>query len=88
LLFIVLGKYRKKPTNETVDKATESFGQLTKEGVKFIANYWTLGKYDTVAIVEANDEKTIMKNLIRFGDVQSTETLVAMSREDAIKLVE
>jgi uncharacterized protein with GYD domain len=61
---------------------------LTKEGVKFIANYWTLGKYDTVAIVEAKDEKTIMKNLIRFGDVQSTETRVAMSREDAIKLVE
>jgi uncharacterized protein with GYD domain len=71
-----------------VDKATESFGQLTKEGVKFIANYWTLGKYDTVAIVEAKDEKTVMKSLIRFGDVQSTETLVAVSREDAIKLVE
>jgi hypothetical protein len=38
--------------------------------------------------VEAKDEKTVMKSLIRFGDVQSTETLVAVSREDAIKLVE
>jgi uncharacterized protein with GYD domain len=88
LFFIVLGKYRKKPTKETVGNATELFGQLTKEGLKFIGQYWTLGRYDTVSMVEAQDEKTLLKALMRFADVISTETLVALPREEAIKLVE
>jgi hypothetical protein len=29
-----------------------------------------------------------MKALLRYGDIFSTETLVALSREDAIKLVQ
>ena len=87
MLFIVQGKFRKKPTKETGDKAVKLMEQLAEEGVTFKGQYWTLGRYDTIAIVEAKDEKTLMKALLRFGDIQSTETLVAVSREEAIKLV-
>jgi len=62
--------------------------QLPKEGINIIGNYWTLGKCDIVTIAEAKEEKTFLKALLRYGDVFSTETLVAVSREDAIKLIQ
>ena len=62
--------------------------QLPKEGINIIGNYWTLGKCDLVTIAEAKDEQAFMKALLRYGDIFSTETLVALSREDAIKLVQ
>jgi uncharacterized protein with GYD domain len=87
MLFIVQGKFRKKPTKETGAEAVKLMEQLAEEGITFKGQYWTLGRYDTIAIVEAKDEKTLMKALLRFADIQSTETLVAVSREEAIKLV-
>ena len=57
-------------------------------GVKKLAFYWTLGRYDTVLITEGKDEKAVMKLNIRFGDVVSQETLIGVPREEAIKLLE
>jgi uncharacterized protein with GYD domain len=71
-----------------VAKGSKLFEQMTKEGAKILGYYWTLGRYDAVAIVEGPDEKTVMKFLLRFGDILSTETLVAIPREEATKLVE
>ena len=87
MIFISLVKWRKKPTKETVAQNTKLFEQMVKEGSKILARYWTLGRYDAVVITEGKDEKTAMKSLLRFSDV-STETLVAVNREEAIKLLE
>ena len=62
--------------------------QLPKEGIKILDNYWTLGSYDLITVAEAKDEKAFMKALLRYGDIFSTQTLVALSREDALKLVQ
>jgi len=59
-----------------------------KEGIKFLGFYWTLGRYDTVVIMEAPDEKTAMKANLSVSDLVSTETMVAVPIEEAIKLVE
>jgi len=59
-----------------------------KEGAKFLGHYWTLGRYDGVTIWEGKDEKAAVKALLRFGDMLSTETLVAVPREEAVKLLE
>jgi uncharacterized protein with GYD domain len=88
VIFITLGKWRKKPTKELLARANELFEQGAKEGVNFVKMYWALGRYDMIAIAEAKDEKVVMKNLMRLSDLVSTETLVAVPREDAIKLVE
>ena len=61
---------------------------MAEKGVKIIGFYWTLGRYDTVLIMEAPDELTALKNNLMVSDFVSTETMVAVSREDAIKLVE
>jgi uncharacterized protein with GYD domain len=87
MIFITLWKFRQKATKEMLAESVKLAEQLPKEGISIIGNYWTLGKCDLVTVAEAKDEKALMKALLRYGDIFSTETLVALSREDAIKLV-
>jgi uncharacterized protein with GYD domain len=88
MIFVTLSKWRKKPTKEMIAQANKLFEQQVKEGVKILGQYWTLGRYDAVVIQEAKDEKSIMRAAVRWGDLISTETLVAIPREEAIKIVE
>jgi uncharacterized protein with GYD domain len=88
LIFITLAKFKRKPTKDSVAQASKLFEQMAKGGAKIVGVYWTLGRYDTVAIIEGPDEKTTMRSLLRWGDLLSTETLVAVTREEAMKLVE
>jgi len=87
-IFITLARWRQKPTKEIVEETHKLIEPATKEGVKFQCGYWTFGRYDSVTIVEATDEKAAMKCLLRFGDLVSSETLVAVPYEEAVKLVE
>jgi uncharacterized protein with GYD domain len=90
LIFITLSKWKKVPSKETMkrlDQATKTFEELAKQGIKMRV-YWTLGRYDGVTIIEAPTEKDAMKALFLFQDVVETETLVAIPREEAIKLLE
>jgi len=87
MLFITLGRFRKKPTKETLAEMRRLFEQPV-EGGKILGYYWTLGRYDGVVISECPDEKTHMKIMLGFADFVSTETLVAVSAEEAGKLVE
>ena len=88
MMFVVLGKFHKRLTKESVNAVNKYVGEIAKEGVKFKAMYWLLGRYDTIGIFEAPDEKTAMKAMLGLGDVAKTETLVAVSREEAAKLLE
>ncbi len=88
MIFITYGKYRKKPTKELNAQVLKLFEQMSREGIKFVGQYWTLGRYDITAIAEAKDEKTFMKAMLRFGDIISIETAVALPREEAVKLLE
>jgi len=88
MLFVTLAKWKVRPTRENVAKSGKLFEQLVKVGGKIVGMYWTLGRYDAVVIIEGKDEKSAMKALLRWGDLVSTETLVAVSREEALKLIE
>jgi len=88
MIFITLAKFRKKPTKEMVAQSSKLFEQLVKEGRKILGHYWMLGKYDVLLIIEGKDEKTAMKAGLRWGDIVSTETSVAVTREEALKLLE
>lgn len=87
MIFISLGKFRKKPTKEATAEVSELMKGMEKDGIKFIGFYWTLGRYDTVVIMDAPDEKTVMKANMKVGDIVSTETMVAVTREEAHKLI-
>ena len=88
MIFITLAKLRKKATKAVIAETSRLLEQGIKEGGKVLGAYWALGRYDVILITEAKDEKTAMKWMLRTGDLLSTETLVAVPREEALKLVE
>ena len=85
---VVLIKFRKKPTKEVIAQNLKWLEMGAKEGVKSLGIYWTLGRYDAVAIAEGPNEKAIMKQLIKMSDNITTETLIAIPAEEARKLAE
>jgi uncharacterized protein with GYD domain len=88
MYFVVLAKFKKKPTKDVVAQNMKMLEMGAKEGVKNHGIYWTLGRYDAVGIFEAPNEKVAMKHSIRMGDNVSSETLVAIPVEEARKLAE
>jgi len=85
MIFVILSRLRGKTTKENIERTNKIIASESK--VKVLGFYWTLGRYDTVLIVEAPDEKTMMKMLLKAGDYAATETMVAIPREEAIKLL-
>ena len=71
---------------EVLAKFTELYTDLGKQGIK-LQLYWTLGHFNFVAIMEAPSEKDAIKLLLPFVDVADVETLTAIPREEAIKLL-
>ena len=51
-------------------------------------HYWTLGKFDAVWIYEAQSEKDAMKLGIMASKVMRFQTMTAVSREEAMKLLD
>ncbi len=88
MIFISLCRFREKLTKEMLAQGEKLMEELPGMGCEVKSFYWTLGRYDAVCIHEAPDEKTAMKVSILFGDIQSTETLVAVPAEEAAKLIE
>jgi uncharacterized protein with GYD domain len=86
VIFIVLIKWKQAPKKEIVDKATQMLEELRKQGIKMQV-YWTMGRYDAVTLMDAPNEKAATKTLLRFQDIIDTETMVAIPREEAIKLL-
>jgi len=85
MIFISLIKFRKK-AKEVVEAGNKILKNLPS-GVKIIGTYWTLGRYDSVWIFEAPSEKEAIKLGIAVGEVARSQTLVAVSREEALKLL-
>ena len=87
MIFINLGKFRKKPEKETASDTAKMLEEFKKKGIKVLNWYWTLGRYDTVFIFEAASEKEAMKLATDISEWVATETLVAIPRQEAIKLL-
>ena len=88
MIFISFGRFKKKPAKEVSAHVTKMLEEnVKKKGMKILGFYWTLGRYDTVLILEAPNEKEAMKISIEAADTVTTETMVAIPREEAIKLL-
>jgi len=86
--YIELVKFRKKPTKEMIKQNLELLEKDKKIGLRVKEIYWTLGRYDAIAILDAPDEKVAMKSSLERGDNMKSETLVAIPAEEARKLVD
>jgi len=87
LIFIGLVKAKKTPTKENTAEFTKMVDNLNKIGIKILSMYWTLGRYDGVVIFDAPTEKVAMKFAIMMAEDVRTETMVAIPREEALKLL-
>lgn len=87
LIFVSLGKMRKKPDKALTGEASQKVAEFKKKGINVLNWYWTLGRYDTVVVFEAANEKEALKFSISVADFVATETLVAIPRQEAIQLL-
>ena len=87
MIFVNLGKMRKKPDKEMAGDATKMVEEFKKKGINVLNWYWTLGRYDTVFIFEAANEKEALKMSIDIAEWVATETLVAIPRQEAVNLL-
>jgi uncharacterized protein with GYD domain len=85
--YIGLMEFRKKPTQETIRQNLEMVEKDKSMGVTVHEIYWTLGRYDAVVIVDAPDEKALLRGLIARSENVHSETMVAIPLDEARKLV-
>ncbi len=85
MIFIALIKFRKKAKD--VAEFGKKLMQNLPEGVKMLGSYRTLGRYDAVLVYEAPNEKTAVQLGLEAGELMQTETLVGISRDEALKLL-
>jgi len=85
MIFVTLARFKGKITKENLERTNKIIASEPR--VKVLAFYWTLGRYDSILITEGPDEKTVMKMLLQAGDYVATETMVAIPREEAKKLL-
>jgi uncharacterized protein with GYD domain len=78
---------RKKPDKAMAGNATEMVADFKKKGINILNWYWTLGRYDTVVVFEAANEKEALKFSLGIAEFVATETLVAIPRQEAIELL-
>jgi uncharacterized protein with GYD domain len=82
-----LGKFRRKPDKATAGDSNKIVEDFKKKGINVLNWYWTLGRYDTVFIFEAANEKEAMKMSVGISEWVASETLVAIPRQEAIQLL-
>ncbi len=82
--FIRLGKLKDPPSKEFADWINQKRAEAEKWGVKFHDVFFTLGKFDVVAIYEAPDEKVAMRYAMSLAPQITGQTLVALSRDEVL----
>jgi uncharacterized protein with GYD domain len=87
LIFVGLAKFRKKPDKKDIGDTTKIIADWKTKGINMLNWYWTLGRYDAVVVFEAKSEKEAMKMSITLSEWITSETLVAIPREEAVKLM-
>jgi uncharacterized protein with GYD domain len=88
LIFVGLAKFRKTPEKKDAGDTDKMIAEYKEKGINMLNWYWTLGRYDAVVVFEAESEKEAMKMAIEISEWVSTETLVAIPREEARKLLQ
>jgi len=84
--FITLVKMRKAPTKQEAESMNKMMMEsASKMGIKIHQGFMTLGSYDSVWITEAPDISGPMRMSMMGADSAESETLVAVSYEDAMK---
>ena len=88
MLFITLIKLRRKLSKADMERIKAGMKEWEKGEAKTVGMYFTLGRYDAVLVSDCPDEKSHMKVAMQFGDLASSESMVAVPVEEAEKLID
>ncbi|UUX93285.1 GYD domain-containing protein [Methanoplanus endosymbiosus] len=83
MMFIALAKFKKSLSKEVVEQNMKDIETDTEGQIKYLGIYWTLGRYDTVVMFEALDEKAAMNMVLRRADRMDIEMLVAVPADES-----
>lgn len=78
--FVVLWNWTEqgaKAAKDSVKRLDTAMGQLQKMGVTVKDNYWTMGVYDGITILEAPDEATMSRAALWLGSLGNVRTVTA-----------
>ncbi len=89
--FIILGKLTQKAienAKEIAERDAKGEQVIKAAGGKLLAHYYTLGRYDFVAVVDLPSPESLVKVLIELGKwgTVSTESMLAMLPEQVHKV--
>jgi uncharacterized protein with GYD domain len=72
-----------KAVRDTCDRAATFKAAAEKLGVKVAGQYWTLGAFDGVIVLEAPDEETATAALLHLGALGNIRTQTARAFDPA-----
>ena len=69
---------------DTVKRGDAAIAEAKKLGMKIIEEYWTMGAYDGVVIIEAPDDETMSAFILKVGSLGNVkaQTLRAFRRNE------
>ena len=78
-----------KNVKDTVKRAKSFEGAIEKAGGKSLGFYYTIGRYDMIAVVQAPTDEAIASVLLSLGSLGNvrTETLKAFSTDEAANII-
>ena len=69
---------------ETVKRGEAAAAEAEKMGMKIIEEFWTMGAYDAVVVVDAPNDETISAFMLKIGSLGNVKshTMRAFRREE------
>ena len=74
---------------DTVKRGDAAMAEAKKMGMKIVEEYWTMGAYDGVVIMEAPDDETMSAFILKVGSLGNVkgQTLRAFRRNEMEKIL-
>ena len=74
---------------DTVKRGDAAIAEAQKMGMKIVEEYWTMGVYDGVVIMEAPDDETMSAFILKVGSLGNVkgQTLRAFRRNEMEKIL-
>jgi len=74
---------------DTVKRGDAAAAEAEKMGMKIVEEFWTLGAYDVVLLVDAPDDETMTAFMLKVGSLGNvkTATMRAFGKEEMEKIL-
>ena len=85
--YVCLTQFKDQGTRniqDTVKRGDAAMAEAQKLGMKIVEEYWTMGAYDGVVIMEAPDDETMSAFILKVGSLGNVkgQTLRAFRRNE------